>query len=73
VGQPAYDDDLPYPHSMEAGSPHARYAIVTQQSHGWQIEHIALPYDWHTAAAVAAQNSRPDRAYWILHGRIEGH
>jgi diadenosine tetraphosphatase ApaH/serine/threonine PP2A family protein phosphatase len=29
VGIPAYDDDLPYQHVMEAGSPHARYAVPT--------------------------------------------
>jgi putative phosphoesterase len=31
VGIPAYDEDLPYPHVMEAGSPHARYAVLTRQ------------------------------------------
>ena len=29
VGLPAYRDDLPFPHAMEAGSPHARYSVVT--------------------------------------------
>jgi hypothetical protein len=28
VGWPAYDDDRPAPPVMEAGSPHARYAVV---------------------------------------------
>ena len=69
VGIPAYDEDLPYPHVMEAGSPHARYAILSRQSGGWAVEQIALPYPWDQAAAVARQNGRPDRASWIETGR----
>lgn len=69
IGIPAYDDDAPYPHVMEAGSPHARYAILTRQEHGWAVEQIALPYDWHAAAAMARRNGREDRAQWIESGR----
>ena len=69
VGIPAYEHDLPYPHVMEAGSPHARYAILTRQSGGWAIEHVALPYAWNVAAEVARRNGRPDRARWIEMGR----
>jgi hypothetical protein len=33
VGWPAYnDDDHPYPHVMEAGTPHARYAVADDGS-----------------------------------------
>jgi putative phosphoesterase len=69
VGIPAYDDDLPYQHVMEAGSPHARYAVLTRQPVGWVIEHVALPYPWSQAADVARRNGRPDRARWIETGR----
>ncbi len=69
VGIPAYDEALPYPHVMEAGSPHARYAVLTHQSGGWAIEHVALPYAWSQAADVARHNGRPDRARWIETGR----
>jgi putative phosphoesterase len=69
VGIPAYDDDLPFPHVMEAGSPHARYAVLTPQSGGWAVEHVALPYPWDQAADVARRNGRPDRARWIETGR----
>jgi len=69
VGISAYRDDLPYPHVMEAGSPHARYAILTRQPAGWMVEHVALPYAWSEAAAVARRNGRPDRASWIETGR----
>ena len=69
VGMPAYTEDTPFPHVMEAGSPHARYAIVTRQADGWLVEHVAVPYDWHAAAAVARLNGREDRAGWIETGR----
>jgi putative phosphoesterase len=69
VGIPAYEDDLPFPHVMEAGSPHARYAILTRQTTGWAVEHVALPYPWDEAAEVARRNGRPDRARWIESGR----
>jgi predicted phosphodiesterase len=70
VGIPAYDHDLPYSHIMEAGSPHARYAILARQPGGWSVEHIALPYPWREAAAVARRNGRADRARWIETGRV---
>ncbi|MDQ2997191.1 MAG: metallophosphoesterase family protein [Chloroflexota bacterium] len=69
VGIPAYDEDLPFPHVMEAGSPHARYAVLTRQLSGWAVEHVALPYQWSVAADVARRNGRPDRARWIETGR----
>lgn len=34
VGLPAYSDDLPVPHKMETGSPHARYAMVSKRRGG---------------------------------------
>jgi putative phosphoesterase len=69
VGMPAYDEDTPYPHVMEAGSPHARYAILSRQPGGWAIEQLAVPYPWGEAAAVARRNGREDRATWIETGR----
>ena len=65
VGLPAYEADAPYLHAMQAGSPHARYAIVT----GSRIEHIAVEYDHHAASACAARNDRPDWARWLRTGR----
>ncbi|MFN8441481.1 MAG: metallophosphoesterase family protein [Caldilineaceae bacterium] len=69
VGIPAYDHDQPFLHVMESGSPHARYAVLTQDEAGWQVELIAVPYDWRHAATVARNNGRPDRASWIESGR----
>lgn len=62
VGLPAYDDDQPYPHIVENGSPHARYAIVAEVDGMWSAELIAVGYDWEAAARDADRNNRPDWA-----------
>jgi len=46
VGMPAYTMETPVPYVMESGSPHARYALLSQKQHGWQVEHIQVPYSW---------------------------
>ncbi|UCE60449.1 MAG: metallophosphoesterase family protein [Phycisphaerales bacterium] len=69
VGLSAYTDDAPLPHAMEVGSPHARYAVVSRCEVGWNVEHIALSYDWQSAAATAQANGRPDWARWLQTGR----
>jgi putative phosphoesterase len=69
VGQPAYNHDVPYPHKMESGSPHARYAVLSKSTKGWTVEQIAVPYDWAHAASIARQNGREDNSYALIHGR----
>jgi predicted phosphodiesterase len=69
VGLPAYTDDLPFSHAMEAGSPHARYVILTNTEYGWQIENILVPYDWKKAASMALSHQRPDWASWLTTGQ----
>lgn len=69
VGLPAYSDDHPFPHRMEAGSPHARYAILSAESGEWRVEHVALSYPWDEAAAEARRQERPDWAEWLRTGR----
>jgi putative phosphoesterase len=69
VGLPAYADDSPYPHVMEAGTPHARYAIVSRNAAGHDVDDVAVSYNWDRAAAVAQQNGRPDWAEWLRTGR----
>ncbi|MCP4664035.1 MAG: metallophosphoesterase family protein [bacterium] len=69
VGLPAYVDDEPFPHVMETGTPHARYAVVSEVSGGWRVEDVAVPYDWQTAAAVALKNGRPDWVEWLRTGQ----
>lgn len=70
VGWPAYGDDLPYPHVMEAGTPHARYAIVDDASGEWAVSFHGVDYDWDRAAAVAEGNARPDVARALRTGRV---
>lgn len=68
VGLPAYTDELPYPHAMQAGSPHARYAIFARHKDAWEAEHIAVSYDWESAACCAEKNGRQDWARWLRRG-----
>jgi len=72
VGCPAYRDDRPFPHRIECGSPHARYAILTRLTEGWLCEHVAVTYDWDAAAAAALRNGRPDWAFALETGRAAG-
>ena len=70
VGLPAYADDTP-PHAMAAGSPHARYCIVSPAEREWHIEWIDVAYDWEAAAAQARQNGREDWAEWLKTGTAQ--
>ena len=68
VGMPAYADETPFPHTMQSGSPHARYAILTRTNDGWTADHIPVLYDWDSAATYAEGNGRPDWAAWLRSG-----
>lgn len=70
VGLQAYDDDHGYPHVVENGSPHARYALLTRRPAGWQVEQRAVPYDHEAAARRADANDRPDWADALRTGRV---
>ena len=70
VGLPAYYDDFPFPHVIETGSPHARYAILTKEGSSWQPELIEVEYDWEEAAKTAQANDRPDWAHALRTGRM---
>ena len=70
VGMPAYESNLPLPHGMESGSPHAKYAILSKIEDSCQVEHVLVPYDWKKAANVAHDNGRSDWARWIATGRV---
>jgi len=52
----------------EAGSPHARYAILAIDEHHVSADVIAILYDWHTASARAEKNNRPEWAYGLKTG-----
>jgi predicted phosphodiesterase len=62
VGIQAYFGHDPAPHTVEVGSPHARYAIAERSSRGWTVELVAVPYDWDSAAEVARARGRDD---WV--------
>jgi predicted phosphodiesterase len=70
VGWPAYEDDAPYPHVMEAGTPHARYATVDDVTGQWVATFHSIEYDWESAARIAAENGRPDVARALRTGRV---
>jgi len=70
VGWPAYADDYPYPYVMQAGSPHARYAIADDSNGPWTWEFRAVEYDWTTAAALAEDHGHPDVAIALRTGFV---
>lgn len=70
VGLPAYEDELPFPHSMESGSPHAEYVIASKKENHWNIEHVMVRYDWEMASSMASRNGREDYAVALKTGRV---
>ncbi len=68
VGLQAYGDDHPYPHVVENGTPHARYALLENTLAGWQVELRAVPYDHMAQSRLAAHNGRPDWAHALATG-----
>jgi len=72
VGLPAYDDAAPLPHAMQAGSPHAAYALVegaASSPGGLTVRHVRVLYDHDRAATRAKENGRDDWAAWLATGR----
>lgn len=66
IGCPAYEDGSYF---SEAGSPHARYAIVeTHADDDFAIELFAIPYDSETAARRAEENGRQEWAHGLRTG-----
>ena len=54
VGLQAYEDDRPSPYVVEAGTPHARYAVVERaENRLWTADLLAVEYDWEAAAREA--------------------
>jgi putative phosphoesterase len=68
VGLPAYDDDRPFWHVMQAESPHARYGIAERCRDGWRFSFQALRYDWAAASELALSRGRRDWAYALSSG-----
>jgi diadenosine tetraphosphatase ApaH/serine/threonine PP2A family protein phosphatase len=59
VGAPGCEDDDPAPHVMEAGAPHAAYAIAERTKAGWSAAFHHVVYDWGAMSRLAASNGRP--------------
>ncbi len=70
IGLPAYYDDLPAPHKMETGSPHARYAIVEGAIEQLSVSIRVVPYDWEKAALTAARNGFPEWLHALQTGYV---
>jgi putative phosphoesterase len=71
VGLQAYDDDHLYPHVMENGTPHARYAIVESDAQGrWRAQFHQVDYDWEAAAQLALANGRSEWVVPLRSGRV---
>lgn len=62
VGLPGFDDDHPFKHVLEVGTPHARWALIERSGTGWNVQQRAVAYDWESAARRAEENGRPDWA-----------
>jgi predicted phosphodiesterase len=74
VGLQAYDDELPFKHYIEAGTPHARYALIECDADTWKVQLRQVSYDHEAAARQAEANGRGDWADALrtgLVGRIE--
>ena len=72
VGLPAFDDERPYPHCIENGSPDARYAVVEQVDGEWLASLITVPYGHEAMARLALQNGQPDWAHALRTGYMPG-
>lgn len=84
VGLPAFDDDHPWPHLAEAGTPQARWAWValeggdtgvgagpdSGQPRRWTLHLRAVDYDFEAAARQAERHGRGDWADALRTGRV---
>jgi predicted phosphodiesterase len=70
VGLQAYQDNVPAPHSVELGSPDARYAILERGPTGWIVQHLCVPYDYESMAALARRRGRPEWEKALLTGYV---
>lgn len=68
VGIQAYEGHHPVAHTLQLGSPHARYAIAERTAAGWVVELIAVPYDWQAAARDALAHDREEWVQPLLSG-----
>jgi predicted phosphodiesterase len=68
VGGPGFRDKHPFPHVVEAGTPHARYAILELTDGAWQVTFRHVVYDHEMMAALARRNGQPELANALATG-----
>ena len=68
VGCPGFEDDAPVYHRVEAGLPHAAYAILDRMPQGWAVTFRRIPYDSRRAVARAAARGYADWASVLATG-----
>ncbi len=72
VGCPGYADDYPVPHRVEAGTPHACYALVDRCGSDWSVTFRRIAYDTGRAARRAAERNHADWAAVLSTGWLAG-
>jgi len=70
VGLQAFDDEQPFKHYIEAGTPHARYALIECDADSWKVQLRQVSYDHEAAAQQAEANGRGDWADALRTGRV---
>jgi hypothetical protein len=69
VGLQAYHDSAHrIPHTIENGSPHARYMLLDRSGRGWRATLRVIDYDWDAAAQLAGESGRADWAHALATG-----
>lgn len=71
VGCPAYHEDTPVRHKVEAGHAMASYAVLEKGSAGWVPHFRNVTYDNMAMSRLAAENGRADWALALALGRVE--
>lgn len=70
VGLQAYEDNRPFYHRVESGTPHARYAIISNEAGAWTAELVFVDYAWEQAALDAEANGRSDLVRALRTGKV---
>lgn len=71
VGLPAYEDELPYIHKMESGSPSACYCIFEKfPDNSYHIDFRKVMYNWEEMAILAENKGRNDWAIALRTGKV---
>lgn len=70
VGLQAFEDDYPFPYTVETGSPHARYAMLESSNGRWSADLLTVGYDWETAAMIAQSRGREEWGRALRTGRV---